>query len=166
MKYICSKCGQEHEGLPSIAFDNPYHYDKLNDEDKISIARLSDDFCVINHPEQTDRFIRAVLHQKLNGDCRTLDYGVWVSLSEMSYKDYLDNFDNENHEGTYFGFLCNNLTGYEDTLSIKTNVVLRGGMRPEVIPQDDQIEYEFVRDYYNGIDVEVAEKRIQEVMGK
>ncbi|MFN8431059.1 MAG: DUF2199 domain-containing protein [Spirosomataceae bacterium] len=98
MKYICSKCGKEHEELPSIAFDSPFYYENLNIEDKKSIAKLTDDLCVISHPEQTDRFIRAVLHQKINDDCLTLDYGVWVSLSEKSYQDYLDNYDNENHD--------------------------------------------------------------------
>ena len=39
MKYKCSKCGQEHEGRPSIAFDSPYHYDKLSDDDKMIVAR-------------------------------------------------------------------------------------------------------------------------------
>ncbi len=165
MKYICATCGLEHEGRPSIAFESPYNYDMLNDDDKKSLAELSDDFCVIQHPEQTDRFVRAVLRQKVNDDCQTLDYGVWVSLSEESYKDYLANFNNENHQATYFGFLCNNLTGYEDTLSIKANVMLRGRFRPEVTPHDDQMDSQFVRDYYNGIDNEEAEKRLREVMG-
>lgn len=163
MKYICSKCGQEHEGRPSISFDSPYHYGRLSEEDKQSIAKLSDDFCVIRHPDQTDRFIRAVLHQRIKDDCRTLDYGVWVSLSETSCTDYLDNYDNDHHDATYFGFLCNNLTGYEHTLSIKCDVVLRGKLRPEVIPHDDQLDSEFVRDYYDGIPNDVAEQRIRKV---
>ncbi|MBT1705145.1 DUF2199 domain-containing protein [Fulvivirgaceae bacterium PWU20] len=79
MKYKCLKCGQQHEGRPSIAFDSPYHYAKLNEVDKKSIAKLSEDLCEIRHPEQTDRFIRTVLHQRIVDDCRTLDYGVWVS---------------------------------------------------------------------------------------
>src|SRR5688500_16614016 len=140
MKYICSKCGQEHEGRPAIAFSSPYFYDNLSQVDKESIAKLSEDFCIIKHEDQTDRFIRAVLHQKINDDCQTLDYGVWVSLSEKSYKDYLDNYDSESHKATYFGFLSNILTGYEDTLSIKANVVLRGKTRPEVIPHNDQLD--------------------------
>jgi hypothetical protein len=165
MNYKCSKCGQEHEGWPSIAFNSPDHYDKLSDDKKTSIAQLSDDFCMIKHPEQTDRFIRAVIHQKVKNDCRTLDYGVWVSLSEKNYKEYLDNYDNEGHEATYFGFLCNNLTGYEGTLSVRSNVVLRGKIRPEVIPHDDQMDNDFVRDYYDGIDKDVAEERIKKVLG-
>jgi len=54
MKYTCKKCGLEHEGRPAIAFDSPYHYGKLNEDDKKSRASLSDDFCVIRHPEQTE----------------------------------------------------------------------------------------------------------------
>lgn len=161
MKYTCAKCGKEHEGWPAITFDSPFYYNELSDEDKNSIAKLSDDFCVIKHEDQTDRFIRAVIHQKVNGDCQTLDYGVWVSLSEKSYKDYLDNYENEKHEGTYFGYICNKLVGYADTLLIKANVILRGKTRPEVIPHDDQQDNDFVRDYYKGIDIDTAYKLVK-----
>ena len=166
MKYTCLKCGQEHEGRPSIAFDSPHQYDTLSDEDKKSIATLSGDLCIIRHDEQTDRFIRAVLHQKINDVCQTLDYGVWVSLSETSFHDYIDNYDKDDYEATYFGFLCNNLPGYEDTLSIKSNVVLRGKIRPEVIPHDDQLDNDFVKDYYDGIDKNTADRRIYNILGK
>jgi hypothetical protein len=164
MKYKCSKCGQEHEGRPAIAFDSPFHYNSLNDEDKKSIATLTGDFCVIKHEDQTDRFIRTVIHQKVNDDCQTLDYGVWVSLSEKSYKDYYDNYDNENHVATYFGRISNILPGYEDTLSVEANVVLRGKIRPEVIPHDDQ-DNDFVTDYYNGIDKDAADERVKKALG-
>jgi hypothetical protein len=164
MKYICSKCGQEHEGRPAIAFDSPHQYERLNQEDKKSIATLSPDLCVIKHEDQTDRFIRTVLHQKVNDDCQTLDYGVWVSLSEKSFKDYVDNYDNEDYRATYFGFLSNNLTGYLDTISIRSNVVLRGKIRPEVIPHDDQLEHDFVKDYYQGIDKTTADGRVKEAL--
>ncbi len=164
MKYICSRCGQEHEGRPSIAFDGPYQYQRLNKEDKESIATLSPDLCVIKHEHQTDRFIRAVLHQKVIDDCQTLDYGVWVSLSEKSFQDYVDNYDKEDHQATYFGFLSNNLADYQDTISIRTNVVLRGRVRPEVIPHDDQLEHDFVKDYYHGIEKATADDRVRRAL--
>jgi hypothetical protein len=91
---------------------------------------------------------------------------VWVSLSEKSYNDYVDNYDNEDHKATYFGYLSNSLADYEDTLSIRTNVVLRGKIRPEVIPHDDQLDNDFVKDYYEGIDKETADRRIKEVLSK
>lgn len=80
-------------------------------------------------------------------------------MSEQSFKDYLDNYKNEDHRGTYFGYLCNNLPGYQNTLSLKTNVILRGTIRPEVIPHKDQLDNEFVKDYYEGIDKLIADNR-------
>ncbi len=165
MKYTCSKCGQEHEGRPAIAFDSPYHYKELSDQEKKSIATLTGDFCVITYDDQTDRFIRTVIHQQVNDDCQTLDYGVWVSLSEKSYKDYYDNYDNEKYEATYFGYISNKLPGYGETLSIRVNVVLRGKIRPEVIPHDDQLDNDFVNHYYNGMDKDMADKKVKDALG-
>ncbi|NTS44016.1 DUF2199 domain-containing protein [Flavisolibacter sp. BT320] len=166
MKYTCETCGKEHESWPAIGFDAPYHYYCLNDEEKDAIAELSSDFCTIRYEDQTDHFIRAVLFQKVNGHCEHLHYGVWVSLSEKSFQDYKDNFQNDSHEATYFGYLGSWLPGYNDTTSIKTNVeLLPGGNRPEVIPHNDQEEHPFVADYYNGVPLKEAEKRIKLALG-
>ncbi len=89
-----------------------------------------------------------------------------MSLSEKSFKDYVDNYDKTDYEATYFGFLSNNLTGYENTLSIKSNVVLRGQNRPEVIPHKDQLEIDFVKDYYERIDKEAVDERINQILRK
>ncbi|HYF03585.1 MAG TPA: DUF2199 domain-containing protein [Patescibacteria group bacterium] len=105
MDYICSKCGESHEELPAIAFKTPHYYDILSDEDKIEIATINSDLCVITHEDQTDRFIRAVLHQKIYDCSDTLDYGIWVSLSEKSFDDYVKNFDSEEQDVTYFGYI-------------------------------------------------------------
>jgi hypothetical protein len=166
MKYTCSKCGQEHEGRPALGFNSPHPYNSLSQNDKNSIATLSDDFCTIVYDDQTDRFIRGVIHLQVKDDCETLDYGVWVSLSENSFNDYKENFHNESHAVTYFGYICNNLTGYNDTMSIKANVVTRGKTRPEIIPHDDQMENEFVKDYYGGIDKRTAEERIRQLLNQ
>jgi hypothetical protein len=95
MHYKCSLCGQIHEDWPAIAFNAPYHYDTLPDMDKENRAEISSDFCIINHGDQTDRFIRAVLFQKINADAEPLNYGVWVSLSEKSFDDYKEHFHDE-----------------------------------------------------------------------
>lgn len=138
MKYKCEKCGQEHEGWPALAFSAPYHYQILSDEDKETIAELNDDFCVIEHEKEdrTNFFIRGVLIQKVNDHCEDLQYGVWVSLSEKSFENYSENFHNDEHEASYFGWFCNQIADYENTLSIKTNVIASGGgNRPEIILQ-------------------------------
>ena len=76
MLYTCSICVQIHEGLSAIAFNSPYNYECLSEEDKSSIAELSSDFCIIKYEDQTDRFIRVVLKQKIIDEQETLDYGV------------------------------------------------------------------------------------------
>jgi hypothetical protein len=167
MKFKCSTCGLEHEGWPSIAFDSPYFYLTLSEADKKEKAELKGDFCIIRHDDQTDHFIRVVLNQKVNDEhSQDLQYGVWVSLSEKSYRDYLSNYKLDDEGKIYFGFLCNNIPDYETTLSVKTNVkVGRGGNRPEIFPHDDQMEIDFVSDFFNGITRDVAQGRVDRVLG-
>jgi hypothetical protein len=161
IKYKCSHCGKEHEEYPALTYTSPDNYAELSEEEKEKMAKLSNDFCVITYPAQTDRFIRATLTQKINDHCEDIDYGIWVSLSETSFNDYNNNFDNPNHVKEYFGYLCNTLNGYQSTMSIPTTVKTRtGGQRPEVIPHKD-FDHPFVHDYYNGITKKEAERRIQ-----
>jgi len=161
-KYTCTSCGQQHDSWPALAYSSPVFYDDLSPEQKRK-CELSKDFCIMNFAEETDLFIRCTLTQKVNDHCEDLEYGIWVSLSETSFNDYSDNFDNEDHEAGYFGWLSSTLIGYEDTLSIPTNVNTRtGGFRPEVIPHEDY-DHPFVRDYYNGTKEE-AERRISEMI--
>jgi len=128
------------------------------------MARLSTDFCEIYYEDQTDRFIRVTLTQKVVDACEDLEYGLWVSISEKSYTDYDANFNNQNHETRYFGYLCSNISEYENTLSIPCNVVTKtGNNRPEIFPHQDY-NHSFVKDYFNGITKKEAEKRIKQMM--
>ena len=153
-----------HEDWPAIAFDAPTAYNVLSDSEKEEIAELSNDFCIINHPEQTDRFIRCTLTIKVNDHCEDLDYGVWVSLSEKSFLDYSDNFDNPNYETSCFGWLSNNIPDYDVIASIPTTVITRpGNLRPEIVPHKD-FDHQLVYDYYNGITKTEAENRIHKML--
>jgi len=164
-KYTCSCCGKEHEEWPSLTYISPANYHNLSDEDKQEMGELDSDFCVIRHADQTDRFIRCTLTQKVIDHCENLDYGLWVSLSEKSFQDYSDNFDNDNHETQYFGWLCNDLPDYDFSESIPTTVFTRtGNQRPEIVPHDD-FDHPFVKDYYNGITKAEAERRIRAMLG-
>ncbi len=166
IKYTCSCCGQEHFEFPALTFKSPDNYDTLSQQDKETIAEISSDFCVITHSDQTDRFIRCTLTQKVIDHCEDLEYGLWVSLSEKSFNDYSENFNNENHETKYFGWLCNNIPEYEFKESIPTTVFTRtGNQRPEIIPHED-FDHQFVKDYYNGITKDEAERRIKTMLNR
>ena len=164
IKYTCSCCGQEHNEWPALTFKSPDNYDALSPEEKENIAEIGSDFCVIKNLDQTDRFIRCTLMQKVNDHCEYLNYGIWVSLSEKSYNDYSDNYNNENHETTYFGWLSNEIPEYEFKTSIPTTVFTRiGNKRPEIVPHED-FDHPFVKDYYNGISKQEAERRINAML--
>lgn len=161
--FKCSTCGETHDVLPAIGFKTPFHYDVLSEKDKNQIVEISDDFCVITHPEQTDRFIRCVMTIQVNDTCENLDYGIWVSLSEKSFNDYHDNYKTDDPSKTYFGTICNEISGYESTLGLHVNVVTRGSkIRPELIPH--QADHQLIKDWESGISIEVAERRINEMM--
>jgi len=164
IKYKCSCCGEEHEEWPALSYISPISYDILSDDEKKELGELDSDFCVINHPGRTDRFIRCTLTQKVIDYCEDLEYGLWVSLSEKSFQDYSDNYHNENHEAGYFGWLSNNLPDYNFDKSIPTNVFTRtGNQRPEIIPHEN-FDHPFVYDYYNGITRAEAERRIKSML--
>jgi hypothetical protein len=164
MKYICACCGKEQEEWPALTYISPTNYDSLSEVDKQNIGKLDEDFCVITHSDQTDRFIRCTLTQKVNDHCENLEYGLWVSLSEKSFQDYTQNFKNENHETSYFGWLSNDLPDYEFSKSIPTTVYTRtGNNRPEIVPHED-FEHQFVKDYFDGISKVEAERRINEML--
>lgn len=165
IKYICDCCGKEHESWPAITYNAPNSYSNLSSEEKEEIAVIDQDFCVIKYADDhIDRFIRVVFIQKVNDHCENLEYDFWVSLRETSFKDYLENFDNENHETQYFGWLSNYIPQYQFSNSIPTTVVTKSGNdRPEIFPHND-FDHPFVKDFYNGITKEEAEKRIREIL--
>jgi len=165
IKFECSCCGKTHEEWPALTFISPDNYNYLSETDKKNIGYLDSDFCIINYEDQTDRFIRCTLTQIVNDHCEDLDYGLWVSLSEKSYIDYEGRFQTDSEEKTYFGWLCNDIWGYEFSESIPMNVVTRNNnLRPELVPHES-FEHPFVKDYYNGISKTEAERRINEMLG-
>jgi hypothetical protein len=165
MSYVCSICGEVHNDRPAYAFISPFHYHVLSPEDQATTAKLSDDWCIIGHDTQADHFIRAVLKMPITGTDDTFEYGVWVSLSEKNFVHYMDNF-NEDLEGTtFFGYLCNQMPDYENTLLIKTDVVCGPkGQRPEVFLQSNQEDNPFVTDFIKGITKEEADRRTHQLL--
>lgn len=163
-KYKCPKCGNEHDQLPAIGFNEPYYYRILSDLDKQEIAEISSDFCIIRHSEQTDRFIRAFLRIKINDACENLDYGVWVSVSKLTFNEYKSEFGDNQEGKSYFGRVSNEIADYkESTLGIHVNVETRsGGSRPELIPHES--EHRLVSDWKKGITISEAKRRVKELM--
>ena len=121
--FTCSVCGETHTGFPDLAFDTPYYYDALSEEEKQRTAQLTADTCII---ENKEFFVRGVLEIPLQGREDSFAYGVWVSLSQASFDRYQEFFESPKPGPTgYFGWFSNRLPGYPDTLELKTHVHLR-----------------------------------------
>lgn len=167
MKSFCRKCGKIHAEWPSLEFCTPFYYCRLTKTQKEKHTELKPDFCVIRNHRQTDHYIRAIISQKVNDHCDTLEYGVWVLLSEESYEDYDQHFYDPDHKATYFGLLSNQIPGYPNTLSVRVTVHANRGMeRPQIIPHQDQTSNSFVSDYYQGICSREVEQKINDILGK
>ena len=163
-KYTCSECGEIHEEWPALAYSSPSYYDNLPDQKKEDIAELDEDFCIVKEEENTYYFIRVVLNQKVKNHHEDLQYGLWVSLSEKSFKDYQINFKNESHETGYFGWLSSFIQDYDNSVSIPMDVqTKKGNERPEIIPHKET-DHRFVRDYYDGITGHEAQRRVDEMI--
>jgi hypothetical protein len=96
------------------------------------LGDLSSDQCIID----PDRFfIRGSIEIPVVDGDGPFVWGVWVSLSETNFKRASDRWldPNRMEEPAYFGWLCNSLPGYPETLSLKTSVHTRAaGIRPFV----------------------------------
>lgn len=163
-KLQCSQCEGIHEEWPALVYLSPLQYDELTEEEKNSRATLSGDFCLIQDTPETYRFIRVVLVLPIiDYPELTLEYGLWVSLSEKSFADYQEHFSSGKETG-YFGWLCNNIEGYNKTLNIPMDVYAsKDGSRPLIAPHQDH-DHPLVNDYYLGISKEEAERRVHLVL--
>lgn len=170
----CLSCDDLHFGLPDLGSDAPDFWtgslEKAENDDARGAENiLTEDFCIINGK---DFFVRAVLPLPIIGaEGETFGLGVWVSLSEKNFTLYNETFgaDEQSHLGPWFGWFCNSLKGYPDTLSLKTQVhpaddgkrpwiELEATDHPLAVEQRDGISFDRILELYalNGHDMRSA----------
>lgn len=173
-EWTCPCCGNQYHGIPDLAFDAPDQWPgpveyAPNSALDMSGDFLSEDFCVL---EGTHFFVRCVLELPIiGGGYVCFGFGVWSSLSRENFELYLEHFDDGEADDTqsWFGWFCNRLKGYPDTLLLKCQVhPRRGGQRPLIeleptdhplaVEQHDGITFDRVLDLHavNGHDLAVA----------
>ncbi|GGP17678.1 DUF2199 domain-containing protein [Silvimonas iriomotensis] len=155
--FTCTRCGQNHVCDTGCAFEVPYHYFNLSDEQQQSIATLDTDFCTIRHAQQTDYFVHAVLEMPVHDDPSLMySWYVWVAIDEATFKAYQDFLRGTAPAQKTVGWLANQLPGYPDTLNMAVEFHPRGnGMRPLVFFQRNpqQIAHPALQDQYGGFSV-------------
>lgn len=161
MRFVCSKCGSEHD-IDDISFgaSEPLQWNLLNDTER-SRSILGDEQCEIDSADGRSFYIRACLEIPIQGTDRSFNWGVWCSLSEKSYREVLEHWDDPSRVrvGPHFGWLCTKIPGYPDTAYLKTMVRQRAiGLRPLV--ELEPTNHPLAVDQREGID----EGRLKEVI--
>lgn len=156
MRWVCSRCGQEHVGIPfDWAYDSPIYWDGGQSEDDW----LTEDLCVWTDDDgKRNYFIRGVLRVPITDSAETLGYGLWSSLSEDSFRRVTELWDDPARveQPPYFGWLSNSLPGYPETQSLPLDVVvqeidqrpslaLHEGDHPLIAEQREGVSMERVR---------------------
>lgn len=143
--FYCGTCGKYHAELPmDFGAKKPDPYFSIPEEERYSRCYLTTDVCVIDAKEF---YIRGCLELPVVDSPNTFVWGVWVSLSENSYKRVIELWDNDGREKEppFFGWLCTRLQIYPDTALLKTHVHLRPeNQRPfiELEPTDHPLAIE------------------------
>jgi hypothetical protein len=152
-EFKCSICGEVHKGAPSVAFKTPDHYDRLSEQEKKSSGKISADFCEV----ADDRFVRVCLEVPILGFPETFLWGLWVSLSKKNYEEYGRKFKDE-YNARYFGWVCNSLPGYPETVGLKTDVLVEGNKSRPLLSLHET-DHPLFSEFKNGM----SKKRAVEV---
>ncbi|MBN2210738.1 MAG: DUF2199 domain-containing protein [Sedimentisphaerales bacterium] len=163
MNFTCSICGGEHS-LDEVSFGSnaPLQWRLLSDAER-SQSFLSDEQCEIESHEGRSFYIRACLVLPIQESSRTFTWGVWCSLSEASYTEMAQYWEDpaRTKRGPYFGWLCTSIPGYPETAFLKSLVHQREvGLRPLV--ELEATDHPLALDQKNGI----QESRLREIVNK
>jgi hypothetical protein len=160
--FTCSSCDEIHEGSPSFSFRAPGPY--LDQPAEVQEAgHLGSDLCHYEDADGMHFFIRVLLEVPIHGVADPFLWGVWVSLSEQNYARYIDTFDAPNTGDRYFGWFCNHLPYYPNSLSLKTEVHPRAGnTRPFIVLEET--DHPLSIDYHRGISIAPAQEIAEAVM--
>jgi len=143
-RFKCETCGQIHRGMPSFGSEKPLSYYEVPEPERESRCDCGSDDCVI---DGKSFFVRGCIEIPVHGEEEPFVWGVWVSLSESSFKQWVACLDKgeRSHIGPFFGWLNAWLKPYPDTMNLKTMVHLRdNGTRPyiELEPTDHPLAVE------------------------
>jgi hypothetical protein len=143
-EFTCPSCGKIHSGMPAFSAAAPLSYYAVPEMDRGTRCKLGTDDCVIDGDSY---FVRGCIEIPVHGENEPFSWGVWVSLSESSYKQWSEHYHSEkrSHIGPFFGWLDAWLKFYPETVNLKTRVHLRdGGIRPyiELEPTDHPLAVE------------------------
>ena len=158
----CSCCGRTLNGMFDIGFDHPdpwpYEARDKSGKDVLKFAKdyLSSDLCVIDG----QAYVRAVVLLPVIEAEQSFGFGCWGSVSEDTFKQYLDSAENNAPFEGGFSWLSNILPTFEEAFDqsyVPCNLVAStDGQRPFLEAQEgplakaqrDGITFDHLLDIY------------------
>jgi hypothetical protein len=151
--WTCSCCGRSFDTLPmNYGFAAPRNWLALSEAERTARALLTEDICTIDDAEY---YVRGCLEIPVSGGSESLVWGVWVSVSEESFRDIMARWDAPiaHDEPPRFGWLCSWVKGYPEPQEIRCSVFLRSGnLRPRIVLQPG--DYPLAVEQRDGITLE------------
>src|ERR1043166_1300432 len=124
MEFTCQICGKRHDAS-NISFGAraQIQWELLSNEERAK-GELCEEQCVLEADDKHAFFVRACLEIPIRGRKTSFTWGVWVSLSEKSFLEMADHWEDQGRTalGPYFGWLCTRIPEYPDTVYLKTRV--------------------------------------------
>ena len=150
-KWKCRICGKKHDSVPNcFGIENPWRA-FVPDHEFDRRVKLSKDQCVI---DEAYFFIRGHIELPIKGTPNSLAFSVWSSLSEKSFYQMSERWDEaDRHEdAAYFGWLSSPISPYPDVLNLPLSVQTR---EPGLVPlfTVTQSDHPLAIDQRNGITV-------------
>lgn len=102
--------------MPSLDTAAPLSDYAVPTSEREARCLIDSDACVI---DKSQYFVRGCLEVPVHGQHEPFSWGVWVSLSEQSFRQWFACYESErrSHIGPFFGWLNAALKPYEDTCS-------------------------------------------------
>lgn len=143
-RFQCACCGEWQEGVPGFGVELPIYCDAMSASERDQRCSFDREVCTLDNEFY---FVRGSIEIPVEGTDELFVWGVWVSLSQVSAAEYLENFGSPSRadRGPYFGWLSNELPVYPTTLNLKTKLHIRDlGIRPaiELEPTDHPLAVE------------------------
>jgi hypothetical protein len=147
-EFICSVCGQPHEGADAWGYNQPQYWAQLTEAERRE-GRINDDLCAT---DDQFFFVRAVLTLPLiDGPQKEFDMAVWGTLSSYDFKRYIESFGGSQAAlGPMSSYLATNIGQFPGSLNLEADLIPRdGGLRPLMKLRD--ADHPLVRAQRNGI---------------
>jgi len=162
MSYVCVVCGQEHDGLPALAFHRPDHWLALSAEQQAQ-GKCDNDLCMT---PDGNFFVRGVLEIPIvDGPEPNIEFGVWTTLSEASFGQYVTSFSDldQSKLGTLFGWFANEMRNeFAGSTNLKCNVRPQDNRQRPLIEIQQPSDHPLAIAQRDGITFEHAQRLVHQ----